>query len=163
MLNAAVLRPAVKNPNFHVLGVRVDAIQTAGAVSEMERLISNGKPGCYVTVTGMHGVAESRGDVRFREILNAADLVVPDGMPLVWLGRLHGFPMWRRVHGPELMEEFCQKTAAAIGISFMAADMASPRILLNSFRRVTELMWPEHLLLLIARSRWKKNNRSLAR
>jgi N-acetylglucosaminyldiphosphoundecaprenol N-acetyl-beta-D-mannosaminyltransferase len=110
MLEAAVLQSAVKNPNFHVLGVRVDAIQTAGAVTEMERLISNGKPGCYVTVTGMHGVAESREDLRFREILNAADLVVPDGMPLVWLGRLHGFPMRHRVPGSELMEEFCQKT-----------------------------------------------------
>ncbi|MEQ1353390.1 MAG: WecB/TagA/CpsF family glycosyltransferase [Candidatus Acidiferrum sp.] len=112
MLNAAVLQPAVKSPYFHVLGVRVDAIQTAGAVATMERLISNGKPGCYVTVTGMHGVAESRGDGNFREILNAADLVVPDGMPLVWLGRLHGFPMRHRVPGSELMEEFCQKTGS---------------------------------------------------
>ncbi len=112
MLNAAVLQPAVKSPYFHVLGVRVDAIQTAGAVATMERLISNGKPGCYVTVTGMHGVAESRGDGKFREILNAADLVVPDGMPLVWLGRLHGFPMRHRVPGSELMEEFCQKTGS---------------------------------------------------
>ncbi len=60
----------------------------------------------------MHGVAESRGDLHFREILNAADLVVPDGMPLVWLGRLHGFPMRHRVPGSELMEEFCQKTGS---------------------------------------------------
>lgn len=131
MLEAAVLQPAVKNPNFHVLGVRVDAIQTAGAVTEMERLIANGKPGCYVTVTGMHGVAESRDDLRFREILNAADLVVPDGMPLVWLGRLHGFPMRHRVPGSELMEEFCQKTGSRYrhffygGGSGVAEDLAN--------------------------------------
>ena len=40
----------------------------------------------YVAVTGMHGMAESRQDARFREILNQAALVVPDGMPLLWLG-----------------------------------------------------------------------------
>lgn len=112
MPNAAVLQPQPDNPTFHVLGVRVDAVQMAGAVNRMERLISSGKPGCYVAVTGMHGVAESRSDLRFKEILNAADLVVPDGMPLVWLGRLHGFPLRHRVPGSELMEEFCQKTGS---------------------------------------------------
>jgi N-acetylglucosaminyldiphosphoundecaprenol N-acetyl-beta-D-mannosaminyltransferase len=110
MPDAAVLQPQPDNPTFHVLGVRVDAVQMAGAVNRMERLISSGKPGCYVAVTGMHGVAESRSDLRFKEILNAADLVVPDGMPLVWLGRLHGFPLRHRVPGSELMEEFCEKT-----------------------------------------------------
>ena len=31
-------------------------------------------------------------------------------MPLVWLGRLRGFPLKRRVYGPELMLEFCRAT-----------------------------------------------------
>ena len=30
-------------------------------------------------------------------------MVVPDGMPLVWLGRLRGHGLRRRVYGPELM------------------------------------------------------------
>jgi N-acetylglucosaminyldiphosphoundecaprenol N-acetyl-beta-D-mannosaminyltransferase len=45
-------------------------------------------------------------------ILRTASLVVPDGMPLVWLGRLHGYAMPRRVYGPELMLEFCGATAS---------------------------------------------------
>ena len=39
-------------------------------------------------MTGMHGIAESRQDACFREILNKAALVVPDGMPLLWLGQM---------------------------------------------------------------------------
>jgi len=39
------------------------------------------------------------------------DLVVPDGMPLVWLGRRRGHHLPRRVYGPDLMLEFCEKTA----------------------------------------------------
>src|SRR5207248_2096679 len=37
---------------------------------------------------------------------NSADLVVPDGMPLVRLGRYYGHALARRVYGPELMETF---------------------------------------------------------
>jgi N-acetylglucosaminyldiphosphoundecaprenol N-acetyl-beta-D-mannosaminyltransferase len=44
--------------------------------------------------------------------LNEADLVVPDGMPLVWLGRKNGFKIKRRVYGPELMETFCRETGS---------------------------------------------------
>ena len=51
----------------------------------------------------------SRQDPRFREILNRAALVVPDGMPLVWLGRWHGHSL-ARVTGSELMLAFCRET-----------------------------------------------------
>jgi N-acetylglucosaminyldiphosphoundecaprenol N-acetyl-beta-D-mannosaminyltransferase len=67
----------------------------------------------YVAVTGMHGIAESRQDAQFRQVLNTADLVVPDGMPLVWLGRIHGFPLRERVCGSELMDTFCRVTGSA--------------------------------------------------
>src|SRR5271156_817268 len=95
---------------FRVLGVRVDAIQLPEAVAQIRRWIENRDCGKYVAVTGMHGVAESRQDPRFRKILNQAGLVVPDGMPLVWLGRWHGHSMRRRVTGAELMLAFCRET-----------------------------------------------------
>jgi N-acetylglucosaminyldiphosphoundecaprenol N-acetyl-beta-D-mannosaminyltransferase len=59
----------------------------------------------------MHGVTEAQHDPEFKRILNAADLVVPDGMPLVWIARQKGFPLRRRVYGPELMLAFCEVTA----------------------------------------------------
>jgi N-acetylglucosaminyldiphosphoundecaprenol N-acetyl-beta-D-mannosaminyltransferase len=66
--------------------------------------------GCrYVAVTGMHGVMEAHHDPEFKRILNSADLVVPDGMPLVWLSRLKGIGLKRRVYGPELMLSVCQQ------------------------------------------------------
>ena len=59
----------------------------------------------------MHGIVEAQQDPAFKEILNSTDLVVPDGMPLVWLGRRRGHDLRRRVYGPELMLGFCEKTA----------------------------------------------------
>lgn len=101
-----------KLPEYTTIGVRVHAVQMDQAVAEMQRRIEAGGRGNYVAVTGMHGLSEARKDRRFRDILNRAFLVVPDGMPLVWLGRLHQFPLHRRVCGAELMETFCRTTGA---------------------------------------------------
>jgi N-acetylglucosaminyldiphosphoundecaprenol N-acetyl-beta-D-mannosaminyltransferase len=46
---------------------------------------------------------ESWRDPALRQIHNAAGLVTPDGMPLVWMAQRLGFRNVRRVYGPELM------------------------------------------------------------
>lgn len=102
--------PVEHRITFDVLGVRVDAVQIPSAVAKLEEWIRARKACRYVAVTGMHGVMEAQYDNTFKRILNSADLVVPDGMPLVWLGRLRGFPLKRRVYGPELMLAFCKHT-----------------------------------------------------
>jgi len=95
-------------PAFKVLGVWVDAVQIPDVIAQMEHWIQERKYSHFIAVTGMHGVTEAQQDPAFKEILNAADLVVADGMPLVWLGRQQGFILKRRVYGPELMETFCR-------------------------------------------------------
>lgn len=97
-------------PTFTVLGVRVNAVQIPDVIGIIERWIARREVCHYICVTGMHGVTEAQHDPAFKHILNSADLVVPDGMPLVWLGRRHGYPLGRRVYGPELMQMFCSAT-----------------------------------------------------
>jgi N-acetylglucosaminyldiphosphoundecaprenol N-acetyl-beta-D-mannosaminyltransferase len=95
---------------FSILGVRVNAVQIPDVIREMETWISR-RDGCrYIAVTGMHGITEAQHDRAFNNVLRQADLVVPDGMPIVWLGRLRGHAMRRRVYGPELMLTFCRDT-----------------------------------------------------
>jgi N-acetylglucosaminyldiphosphoundecaprenol N-acetyl-beta-D-mannosaminyltransferase len=70
------------------------------------------RDGCrYIAVTDMHSASEVLRDHQFRDVLNSADLVVPDGMAIVWLGRFHGHALRRRVYGPELMTTFCEQAA----------------------------------------------------
>ncbi len=97
---------------YPVLGVGVSAVQIPEVISMLERWISERKSPRFVAVTGMHGVSEAQHDRYFMSILQNADLVVPDGMPLVWLGRWRGFNLKRRVYGPELMATFLQQTGA---------------------------------------------------
>lgn len=99
-------------PSYTVLGIPVHAIQIPDVISRIVAWIEDGSPGHYIAVTSMHGVAESRKDSVYKRALLAADLVVPDGMPLVWLGRWHKHSLKRRVYGPELMETFCRKTGS---------------------------------------------------
>jgi len=96
---------------FTVLGVRVNAVQICDVVVQLERWISERNGSHFVAVTGMHGITEAQHEVFFKGILNSADLVVPDGMPLVWRGRWKGYPLKHRVSGSELMEGFCRATA----------------------------------------------------
>lgn len=91
---------------FNVLGVPVNAVQIPGAIATMEEWIRERSGTHFVAVTGMHGVVEAHHNPSFKRILRGANLVVPDGMPLVWMGRWHGHNMPRRVYGPELMETF---------------------------------------------------------
>jgi N-acetylglucosaminyldiphosphoundecaprenol N-acetyl-beta-D-mannosaminyltransferase len=97
--------------SFRVLGVRVDAVQIPQVVAAMEKWIERRDQCGFIAVSGMHGVTEAQHDRSFKDVLNAAALVVPDGMPLVWLGRWKGFALPRRVYGPELMAEFFSQTA----------------------------------------------------
>lgn len=113
MSTIAIANPQIDIPSYRVLNVRVDAVQIPDAVRILESWIAEQGPARYVAVTGMHGVSVAREDEEFGRILGHAGLVVADGMPLVWLGRLQGFKhMRRRVYGPELMETFCRETGS---------------------------------------------------
>ena len=94
---------------FRVLGVSVNAIQIPDVVARVGDWIERKERGRFVAATGMHGVMEAFHDSTFREVLNHCDLVVPDGTPLIWLGRLKSHNVTRRVYGPDLMLAFCDR------------------------------------------------------
>jgi len=88
---------------FEIQGIHVAAVNVLRACD----LICARAPlakGEYVTVTGAHGIVEAVYDPRVLNAHQQAAMVVADGMPLVWLGRLLGYSSIGRVNGPELME-----------------------------------------------------------
>lgn len=85
-----------------IRGVFVNPINMTDALDTIESWIA-ARSSHYVCVTGAHGVIESQTDEKLRQIHNQAGLVVPDGVPLVWLCRALGFNRTTRVYGPDLM------------------------------------------------------------
>lgn len=99
---------------FEILGVRIHAIEMADTIKRMHSWIENPQSRVrFVAVTAMHGVAEASQNGTFRQILNSADLIVPDGTPLVWLGRMKGYKLRRRVSGCDLVDNFCRESGSA--------------------------------------------------
>ncbi|MFZ6029769.1 MAG: WecB/TagA/CpsF family glycosyltransferase [Chloroflexota bacterium] len=98
----------------NILGVGVSPINTSLALQVIDGWIERNEHR-YICVTGVHGVIESQRSETLRHIHNAAGLVTPDGMPLVWLSRLQGFPSVDRVYGPDLMLALCQHSSVDKG------------------------------------------------
>jgi N-acetylglucosaminyldiphosphoundecaprenol N-acetyl-beta-D-mannosaminyltransferase len=94
-----------------VLGVGVCPVSIPLVLDTIDGWIRARQPH-YVCVTGVHGVMESQRDPELRLIHNEAGLVVPDGMPLVWLSRLGGHPETDRVYGPDLLLACCEHSLA---------------------------------------------------
>jgi len=119
-----------------VLGVRVDAVQIADVVRQMEDWIARRESCQYIAVTGMHGVTEAQHDARFKAVLNSAGLVVPDGMPLVWMLRWLGARSATRVYGPDLtLAVLKQAEAAGIPIGFYGSTSEVIEHMVRNLRR----------------------------
>jgi N-acetylglucosaminyldiphosphoundecaprenol N-acetyl-beta-D-mannosaminyltransferase len=88
----------------NVLGVGVHVLDMESTTSALADRLREGTKG-YVCLAGVHGVMEAQRDPDLKAVFAKAFLVVPDGMPTVWMGHLQGFPTMQRVFGPDLMLE----------------------------------------------------------
>ena len=96
-------------PRVDILGVRISAINPEQTVAEIEGWIGR-RERHYVNVCNVHTIMECQQDPRLTRVVNNSGLSTPDGMPLVWLSRLHGFRNAARVYGPDLMLALCQRS-----------------------------------------------------
>jgi N-acetylglucosaminyldiphosphoundecaprenol N-acetyl-beta-D-mannosaminyltransferase len=89
-------------PRANVLGVGVHAVNMDIAVRTIAVAVAERRKG-YICATGVHGVMEAQRNSGMLTALANALLVVPDGMPTVWMGHLQGLTSMARVFGPDLM------------------------------------------------------------
>ncbi|MGD0766538.1 MAG: WecB/TagA/CpsF family glycosyltransferase [Dehalococcoidia bacterium] len=99
--------------SLEVLGVRVDRVGMDETLRCIERFIEEGTPHRIATVN-LEYLRHARSCPGFREALDAADLALADGVPVLWASRLLGRPLKERVAGVELAER-CARLAAAKG------------------------------------------------
>lgn len=91
---------------INVLGVPVHAVNIPKVLRIVDSWIAAESPN-FVCFRDVHGVMACQEDEGLKRIHDDAGLVCPDGMPLVWLGRVMGYGEISRVCGPDLMLALC--------------------------------------------------------
>jgi N-acetylglucosaminyldiphosphoundecaprenol N-acetyl-beta-D-mannosaminyltransferase len=66
-----------------------------------------------VCVSNVHMLIEAWQNSHFADVLHRADLVTPDGMPLVWMLKLLGAKRSQRVAGMDIFRAVCEQAATA--------------------------------------------------
>ena len=84
-------------------GVRIDPVTMDQAVAAILSAARDGRP-LATHLVNAYTLSLAVRDEGFGELLDRGDLNLPDGMPLIWLGRRAGLThLTSRVYGPELM------------------------------------------------------------
>jgi len=86
-----------------VLGMGIDRLDRAGVARRIDGFLRDGGAHQVLTVN-LDFLAIGARDERFRRVMNSADLVVPDGVPVLWAAKYLGFALGDRVTGSDLIE-----------------------------------------------------------
>ena len=93
----------------NILNLNVSVIDLDAAVLEVFRMASAGS-GAYVCLSNVHMCMEVYDAVDFENIVNSADLVLPDGRPLSWGLRFLGHKTARQVRGLDMVNRVCEES-----------------------------------------------------
>ncbi len=95
-----------------IKGVGFDRLDAAGALERAAELMR--APGCAYAVTPNPEILWlARRQPELRDALNGADLVIPDGIGVIYASRILGDPLPGRVPGIELASALMEKLASA--------------------------------------------------
>lgn len=98
-------------PRYDVMGVGVDGATYSGALEAVSKAVEAGVPAC-VTHLPVHGLVIGSEESEFRSVLDAFQIVAPDGQPVkLALNLIHNLNLPDRCYGPEFMLRVCDRMA----------------------------------------------------
>lgn len=126
----------IPNRRIEIEGVGIDAIDESQVIDLIFEALAAGHGGTIATIN-TDLLRLSRTDDRFRCALESADLLVADGMPLVWMSRLMRAGLPARVTGADLIWSLSERAAregrslfllgAPEGVAARAAEILKSR------------------------------------
>lgn len=129
-----LVKRTLRMPTPAILSTHIHPTSYAEAVARVLAWAREGESRS-VYAANVHMVMTAYDCPEFRDVVNAADLVTPDGMPLVWVLRRKGFPTQERVYGPTLMLNILEAAAREqIPVGFLGG---TPELLSQLTARMT--------------------------
>ena len=90
-----------------ILGVKIDQVDCQKTLEIINQFIIEKQPKQIVTVNPEF-VMTALKDREFKNILNKADLAIPDGIGIIWASRILGKSLKERVTGTDLVEKLAE-------------------------------------------------------
>ena len=94
---------------IEILGTPVACVTYQSAFEIVQSLARESRP-TAVCPANTHILAEARRDPDFAQVMSKFDLVLPDGMPVVWALNLRGAGLSDRVYGPYFTKYVLERT-----------------------------------------------------
>ena len=89
-------------PSVTLFGMTISNITLEEALGDMSRQIVSREPG-YIVTPNVDHVIEFQNNSEFREAYKNAFLVLPDGVPILWAGKLLKKPLKQKISGSDLV------------------------------------------------------------
>jgi N-acetylglucosaminyldiphosphoundecaprenol N-acetyl-beta-D-mannosaminyltransferase len=87
---------------FQLAGVPIDAVDSHDTLERLATALVTGQRTQVCTVN-LDFVVQAQHDSELKRVLNQSELNIPDGLPVVWLGRLMGSHVRERVAGADIV------------------------------------------------------------
>lgn len=109
--NNTIYKPEPQD-QINILDTKIDAVLPNDVLRKIKDHISKEKPGLMHIITADSLALVRVGqDQSFKSIMEAAELVVPDGAGIVWAADFLGTPLPGRVPGVALVSQICEASA----------------------------------------------------
>jgi N-acetylglucosaminyldiphosphoundecaprenol N-acetyl-beta-D-mannosaminyltransferase len=98
-----ITEQAKELPCVSILGTRIHSVRLPEVLTLLEGFVQDRTPRLVVTADAT-ALVIAHEDPEFHQIINAADLVTPDGIGLIWAAQRQGTPFLERVPGVDLVK-----------------------------------------------------------
>ncbi|MDM0763066.1 WecB/TagA/CpsF family glycosyltransferase [Clostridium perfringens] len=95
---------------INFLNTKIDNLTMNEAIEKAEELILNKKPS-YVVTPNVDHIVKLETDKEFQDVYNNADLILADGMPLIWISKIKGNPIKEKISGSDFFPRLCEMAA----------------------------------------------------
>lgn len=111
------MRPDFSREVHCILGLPFDAVNLAKAEQRIRAAAAN-RTRCFFSTPNLNFLIGCRTDEQFRNSVINSDLSIADGMPLIWITRVLGIPIWERVAGSDLFEKLRAPSSTRLSVYF---------------------------------------------
>lgn len=95
---------------IEILGTSIDNLTLEEVLDRIGECIEK-RESLFAVTPNVDHLMKLRKDPELRSIYRSADLVLADGVPLLWASRLLGAPLRERINGTDLFERLCEAAA----------------------------------------------------